>query len=698
MRVLLVLALSALMGALPIQANETANVGAPVACPFTNTSPSDSIAQVRGALRALAGSSDVCNQMISQNAVGLDSLLNSILEERFPTHRINLDGTTPLTCENFEAVLARERQLVLDSKGNQYYVIGPDFLPRYQRCEMFRRPASEINESNLDPEYIGLTQNQRFDICVEKVFQENFYRKVEECEIRGELERENRVNEAYRARITEISQVAQNLITSSQNCSNQDILRNITQSVIPLITTLGTFSFANPVVGVGMAVGGSLASALVDRFFNTNGPNEYIALLEDEEQATNLNCLYYQVQNDVLACGRPNPLEDVTPSPVVQCMVERQDQFLEQIYTLSQQLRRITSVNDPLGQADIADHIRRLLGNELNLPDGTNVPTIDYLGQVSASLKSDPTRTADMITGRRIDRVIEAYNNWQQATQATPVDENAILESNAMMMNAIKGENGQQPLDLVDSMRRFWSRENMSNSATMIGRLRAMESPNQYFSPIPQQSNDITTTRSTRISHDALVHLYQTRFENRLETQYEDFLRNRKPATDSLHHTNLDYLIPLFQNCTLNAGMYHYQRRDGSHHSVNRVSRRPTEKYREVCSMFMCPDGSLVPPFQPSGDDNSLGSQFRTYQCAIKAQYNQLLNRMVTNYRRTGSVCPRPAPAPGGATTPEGQTAAGAYNPPVSPDQQDGGSSGGGFFSWLGSLFEGIVGFFKNLF
>lgn len=680
------------------QSSATANTGAPVNCPFKNQDPLDSISQVQASLRSLAGSSDTCNQMISQNAVGLDSLLNSILEERFPVHRINLDGTTPLTCDNFEAVLARERQLAMDSKNNQYYVIGQDFLPRYRACEQFKKPASEIDENDLAPEYQGLSQGQRFDLCVDKVYQENFYRKVEECEIRSELERENRRNEAYRARITEITQMATNLITSSQDCTNTDILRNITQSIIPLVTTLGTFAFANPLVGVGMALGGNLASALVDRFFNTNGPNEYLALLEGERQATDLNCLYYQMQNDVLACGSPSPLED-TPefTPVVACVRQQQDAFLGQILTLSQQLRRILGANDPMAQADIADHIRSLLAQDFNLPDGTTVPASEYLAEAAQSLRSDPRRSADVISGRRIQTVLDAYSEWQEAVAQTPVEESSIIESNVKMMNAVKGEGSQQPLDLVDSMRRYWNQEQVENASTMIGRLRSMENPDSYFSPRPLPSNDIQTASSTRIAHDALIHLYQGRFENRLGTQYERYLRNRRESGDSRHHSNLDYLIPLFQSCTLNAGMFYYQRKDDNEHSVNRVNPRPSQKYREVCGMFQCPGNTLVPSFRPntSGSGDSLPTQFRSYQCALNSQYNQLLNTMVNNYRRTGEVCPPPPAPPTPPATPEGESAERAFDPALDDTE---GKSGGGLFGWLGNLFSGLWNGIKSLF
>lgn len=681
-------------------AQQTANTGAPVGCPFTNTSPTDSIAQVRASLRSLAGSSGVCNQMISQNATSLDTLLNSILEERFPIQNINLDGTTPLTCENFEAVLSREKQLVMDAKNNEYYTIGTGFLPRYRQCEIFKRDVTEIDESTLDPEYEGLTQSQRFDICIEKVYQENFYRKVEECEIRGELERENRRNEAYRARVTEITRVATNLISSSQDCSNADILRSITQTIIPLITTVGTFAYANPLVGVGMALGGNLASALVDRFFNTNGPNEYIALLENEEQTTNLNCLYYQVQNDVLACGRPSPFVEDNSAQIVGCYNQRQDDFLRQIYDLSQAVRRALGSNDPLAQADIADEIRRQLEAEIRLPDGTMIKSLDYLDLAAASLRSDPSKTADVITARRLDKVKEAYNDWNAAVSGPDgVDEEKIIESNAKLMTALKGEGGQQPLDLVDTMRRYWSRDQRENSQSMIGRLRAMENPGSYFSPTPQQSSLIRVSRGTRISHDALVHLYQQRFANKLEEQHEGYLRNRKPSGDGEFQSNLDYLIPLFQSCSLNAGMHYYQARDEEHHSVNRVSPTPTEKYQQVCGMFQCPGDSLLPAFNPSsGNPDTIASQFRNYQCAVTAQYNQMLNRLVNNYRRDGQICPRP-PAPvaqSDAATPAGQDAANAYAPTVPADT--GSESGGGLFGWLGNLFKGIGNFFKNLF
>lgn len=678
------------------KAQTTANAGAPVACPFSNQSPSDSLAQVKASLNALTKSGEVCSSMISQNAANLDSILNSILEEKLPVHRINLDGSTPLTCENFEVVLTRERQLAQDSKTNQYYVIGSDFLPRYRACELFKRPPNEVDENTLAPEYQGITQGQRFDICVERIFQENYYRKIEECEIRADLESENRRNQAYRDQITQLTRVTQNLITSSANCNNADILRNITQAVIPLVTTIGTFSVANPLVGVGISLGGGIASALVDRFFNTNGPNEYLMMLENEEQTNNLNCLYYQVQSDTLACGRSNPIEPPEPQSLPTCHTGDPEMFLQEILSLSQELKKILGSNDPLVQADIADHIRSLLNQNLTLPDGEEVRALDYLDRAAQSLTSDPSRTGELLSGRRLSRVIDAHREWETAVNATPTDEAAILESNAKMIASVKGEGSEQPLDLIDTMRRYWTREQQNSSNTMIGRLRAMEDPDRFFSATPRASSDLTTTRTTRISHDALIHLYQKRFESKLEEQHEAFLSNRKAPGDSLYQTNLDYLIPMFQTCSLNAGMFYYQRREGTHHSVNRVSETPSEVYSNVCQMFDCPHEPLLPQFKPRGGSDSLPSQFRSYQCAISAQYNQLLNRMVTNYRQKGKICPEPAPPPAPAPSVEVETTAAAFSPTLDPDAQR--SSGGGLFGWLGDFFKGIGDFFKGLF
>ncbi len=682
----------------PVAAQETATTGAPASCPFQgNNSATDTISKVRAALKGLIGNSSACSETISRNAASLDELLESVLEQNFPINQINLDGSTPLTCDNYQGILAKEKQLVIESKSNEYFVVGADFLPRYRPCEKFKKPADEIDETTLDIEYQGLSQGQRFDLCVDKVYQEAFYRKVEECEIRSELELENRKNEAYRAKITEISRVATNLISSSSECSNTDIIRNITQSVIPLITTMGSFAVAGPVAGAGIALGGSVLSALVDRFFNNTGANEYLQLIEGEEQWTDLNCLYYSVQNEVLACGKPEPQSFNLPVAGLTCSESRQDEYLGQINRLADLMKKITAATDPLGQADLADQIRAMLSSKIATPDGTQVSLVDYLEKAAAALESDVTKSADVITAARLKNVVGAYRDWDSARSAGTLDVNKMTEANKKLVDSVKGTEGAKPLDVVDLMRRYWTKEQSEKASTMVGRLKAMETSSPMLSKnTPFATNDIQTFESTRLAHDALVSLYRVKFENRLENQYETYLKNRKPKNDSLHHTNLDYLIPMFQSCTLNAGMHFFQERDGVHHSVGRVAGQPSEEYSRVCSMFNCPGETLVPKFVPDRSGNSVGTQFKSYQCALNAQYNQLLARFVQNYRKNGEVCPKPSPSLASANGANRDPAVHNVREGYTPEGEK--EEGGGFFGWLGDLFGGIVDFFKNLF
>lgn len=688
-----------------VKAQEVANTGAPITCPFQgNNSATETISKVRAALKGLIGNSSACNETISRNAASLDELLESVLEQNFPINNLNLDGSTPLTCDNYENILAKEKQLVIDAKNNEYFVVGENFLPRYYPCQKFKKPANEIDEENLEFEYQGLTQSQRFDLCVDKVHQEAYYRKVEECEIRADLERENKKNEAYRAKITEISRVATNLITSSHECSNTDIIRNITQSIIPLVTTIGSFAVAGPVAGAGIALGGNLLSALVDRFFNNTGANEYLALIEGEEQWTDLNCLYYSVQNEVLACGKPEPESLNLPLTGLNCQETRQDIYLSQINSLSDLMKKIIGVTDPLGQADFADQIRALLSNEIDLPDGSKAKLVDYLERASTSLEGDVTKSADVLTAVRLKKMVGAYRDWDTARTSNTLDATKMSEANKKLIESVKGTDGEKPLDLVDLMRRYWNKEENARASTMVGRLKAMETNAPMLSNKGAfATNDIQTYESTRLAHDALISLYQQKFKVRLENQYESYLKNRKPKNDSLHHTNLDYLIPMFQSCTLNAGMFHFDERDGAHHSMSRLSDKPGDEYQRVCSMFQCPGDTLLPKFKPNtgrGAD-SVGTQFKGYQCAMSAQYNQLLAKFVQNYRRNGEVCP---PRPSERSDLAGNKAGRDGRDPAVRDVEAGYSpdadnkEGGGIFGWLGNLFGGIVDFFKNLF
>ena len=482
-------------------------------------------------------------------------------------------------------------------------------------------------------------------------------------------------------------------------------MRNITQSIIPLVTTIGSFAVAGPVAGAGIALSGNLLSALVDRFFNNTGANEYLALIEGEEQWTDLNCLYYSVQNEVLACGKPEPESLNMPLTGLSCSETRQDLYLGQINSLSDLMKRIINVADPLGQADLADQIRALLSNEITLPDGSKSKMVDYLDKASTSLEGDVTKSADVLTANRLKKVVGAYRDWDSAKSSNTLDAAKMSEANKKLIESVKGVDGEKPLDLVDLMRRYWNKEQNARATTMVGRLKSMESNAPMISQNAAfATNDIQTYESTRLAHDALVSLYRVKFENRLESQYESYLKNRKPRSDSLHQTNLDYLIPMFQSCTLNAGMFHYDERDGALHSMSQVSDKPAPEYERVCSMFQCPGDTLMPKFKPnrSPGADTVSTQFKGYQCAMSAQYNQLLAKFVQNYRRTGEVCPpKPAAVGSRANARKGENAGvdpavanvdGAY----SPDADN--KEGGGFFGWLGNLFGGIADFFRELF
>ncbi len=692
---------------------DSANIGDPGGCPFENSSSSsESIAKVKASLQALAGSSDACGESIGASASSLSSLLDGILDSSFPVTEIDVDGSTALTCDNYTAILAKEKSLALEAKNNEYFVVGADFLVRYSRCEIFTREEEEIEEEDLAEEYHGLTQSQRYDLCVDTIYQQTFYRKVEECDIIENLEYENNKNQAYKDQITQVTEMATQLISASEGCSSPDILRNITQSIIPLITTLGTYSVSGPFLGAGVAFGGSLASALVDRFFNTDGPNEYIDLLEGESEWENLNCLYYQVQNEALACNAPD-FSDIPPlERRVSCESQRENEIIDDISNLSLIIKSLASADSPLVKAERADQIRNLLKNDITYPDGSKtIPISEYLEEIATDLSQDPTRSADLFQASRLNKIIANTKEYETLTQTQPIDAEKVMENNAALYGLVKDSSGT--FDLVDTVSRHWNRQERDNSTGMIGRLKAVETASPLSGIIPLDNSDMQSSESTKIAHDALVDLYKGKFDKRLQTQQQTYLSNRKPKSDSQRNSNLDYLIPLFQSCTLNAGMFHYGEKQNSTHSVN-IIQPSSEEYNTVCAKFHCPDNSLLPKFQADTSEgaDSPGTQFKGYQCAVKAQYNNLYKKLVRRYRETGEICPPPRAAqaaprdgesrefarersriPAQYNTPDGN-AYQAYDPDAGGlSRMQSRASGNGFFGSIGSFFGGVFDF-----
>ncbi len=690
---------------------ETANIGDPGGCPFENSSStSETIAKVKANLQALSGSSDACGESIGSSAASLTSLLDGVLSSNFPVTEIDVDGSTTLTCDNYVAILAKEKSLALEAKNNEYFVVGTDFLTRYKRCEIFTKAEDEVNSEDLEEEYRELSQSQRYDLCVDSIYQETFYRKVEECDIIENIEYENNKNQAYRDQITQVTEMATKLISSSEGCSSPDILRNITQSIIPLITTLGTYSVAGPFMGAGVALGGHLASALVDRFFNTDGPNEYIDLLEGETEWKDLNCLYYQVQNEALACNAPDYTEIPIVEKEVSCQSERENAIIDDLASLSKIVKSLSTADSPLAKAEKADELRNFLNKEITYPDGSRkLPIADYLKEVSTGLSSDPTKSADLFQASRLNKILANIDEYKTLTQTRPIDTEKVMENNVGLYGLVKNDAGV--FDLTDTISRYWNRQERNYSSSMIGRLKAVENPSPLTQIMPLDDKDMQSTASTKIAHDALVDLYKGKFEKRLQKQQETYLSNRKPSNDSQRNGNLDYLIPLFQSCALNAGMYHYGERNQGVHSLNMVQ-TPSEQYKTVCAKFQCPDGSLLPKFKadtsPSAD--SPGTQFKSYQCAVKAQYNTMYKKLVNRYKRTGEICPAPIKAaetvraggrvisstpvaniPSQYTTPE-QNVYQAYDPDkmafANPANKE-----GGFFSAIGNFFGGMFNF-----
>ncbi len=689
--------------------SETANVGDPGGCPFEKSgSTSDSIAKVKASLQALAGSSDSCGESIGTSAASLTSLLDGILKANFPITEIDVDGSTTLTCDNYTAVLAKEKSLAMEAKGNEYFVVGTDFLTRYAKCEPYTKDVSEIDETELADEYQNLSQSQRYDLCVDTIYQQAFYRKVEECDIRRDLEYENSKNQAYKDQITQVTEMATKLISSSEGCSNPDILRNITQSIIPLVTTLGTYAVTGPFLGAGVALGGHLASALVDRFFNSDGPNEYLSLLEGEGEWESLNCLYYQVQNEALSCNAPDFKELPPVQRQVSCEAERENKIIDDLSDLSQIMKSLAGANTPLAKAERADQIRKLLDKEIILPDGQKKDSLsNYLKDVASSLAKDPSQTANIYQASRLNKILSNVDAHKTLLSATPVDPEALMKNNADLYGVVKDEAGV--FDLVDTVSRYWNQQERAASTNMIGRLKALETNSPLSQLIPVDSADMQSSESTKIAHDALVDLYNGKFNKRLQTQQQTYLSNRKPKTDSQRNSNLDYLIPIFQSCSLNAGMYFYGEKNNGQHSIN-IVQGPSEEYQNICAKFQCPDGGLLPKFNVDNapDADSAGTQFKRYQCAVKAQYNRMYKKLVRTYRETGEICPPPPsevarvrPSDVGVDSQRSPSSAYysaenntvmAYDPD-SASYNQAQSSGGGFFKSVGNFFGGIFNF-----
>lgn len=650
------------------QVTEKANIGTPGGCPFENsTSTSDTIAKVKASLSAIAGSSDSCSKAVGSSAASLTSLLDGVIKSNFPVTEINVDGTTTLTCDNYTAILAKEKSLAMEAKNNEYFVVGTDFLTRYRSCEIYTKPESEISVADLDPAYTGLTQSQRYDLCVDTIYKRSFYRKVEECDVVHNIEYENNKNKAYRDQITQVTQMATKLISSSESCSNKDVLRNITQSIIPLITTIGTYSVGGPFLGAGVALGGHLASALVDRFFNTNGPNEYMALLDGESEWKDLNCLYYQVQNEALACNAPNFKDIPVVKENVSCQAERENAIISDLSSLSNIVKSLTEAKSPLDKAEKADKMRQYLAKEITYPDGSRkLPISEYLKEVAKGLSSDPSKSADMFQAARLSKILDNIDQYKTLSATKPVDTEKIMKNNIDLYGLVKDDSGT--FDLTDTISRYWNTQERSYSSSMIGKLKAVEHPSPLNKILPIDANDMQSSASTKISHDALVDLYKKKFDNRLQQQQQSYLSNRKAKNDSQRNSNLDYIIPLFRSCTLNAGMFYYGEQNQNVHSLNLIN-EPSEQYKTVCAKFQCPDGSLLPKFNPSDspDADSKGTQFKRYQCALNAQYSTMYKRLVDTYKRTGEICPAPKPA---RATPKSLAYTGAITPVRSPSSK----------------------------
>lgn len=694
---------------------QSGTLGAPSGCPFQRSgSPDETIASVKAALQSLAGQEDACGQAISQNAFNLNSLLDEVVSDAFPVTDIRLDGTTSLSCENYQQILDKEHSIALENMDNTFFQLGVDFLPRYRGCSIFRQPESEINLSELESEYSGLaTQADRLRYCINDVHAETLYRMIEQCELQDELRTENTRNIAYRERVVQLATLAQDLIKSSEDCTNKDIIRNVSQSVISLATTFGTFALGGGIAGAGVALGGGLLSALVDRFFSSSGPNEYLQQLETEEQWEQMNCLYYQVQSNNLACGASSSRRSPPARVGNDCVDLRQSEYLKGIQALSDAVSEVREAENGAVAAAAADRIRDALDREI--PDPSNpegsLKVSEYLARMRDSLQENSTASRDLILSGQIGKILQAADSYDVAAATRPIDVEAVNTANTELLNSVKG-NGTSgtPFDLNRAISQYWSTEREKGNVSHIERLMILEAAeiDQARLTVPEVASD----QSQKIAHNALVSLYQQKFNNRLEDLNTRYLSNAKPRGDRDFNDNLDYLIPIFKQCALNAGMYHYEEDHRGENALNRVGDASSE-YEEVCKKFQCPDGSLLKPF--ALDENSPdtpGTQFKGFQCGMTASYNKNLRLFAERYQQTGEICPtatRPpdpagdAPEGGGGDRPGfeaqgvGRGASGhvrdGFSPP--PVQEE---AGGGFFDMIGDVFSSIWDFITGLF
>lgn len=585
-----------------------AYIGNEFACPFRRNPADNASSLISGVVNALSDLKDKCPSLANsiQNVQAQAEFLNQ-----------NLTGTNPMrsgmlevNCQNYQTALRKEFDHISENPS-----MRAQRSQRYSSCSIL-----ETNKQQA---------------CIDKTYVENLSETHFNCA--GQYNEAK--NETLKKSVQSLATQMNTLLNQSSTCDKPEQIKKSLLSAG--INTLSTIAAVAPGAGLAsliLGTTGPLLNTLVNTLFSKASPQEGIEALNNEVEAENLSCLWYNLQNRTLNCSQ-NRIEKQTPRSVDLniCGQPAKSQAL----TLSPKLIENLKNLDSIIKSSASDP--RAAPNTLEILEKV-IPSVDESSSLSLTHKIEKMKVvlaasnekSDKEYAKILDEFLRAKNEFTIKSKKTADPEKLHKMQKELM--------GKIPSNWEQITSAYWK---LNSKNDPLASLKASEELKLLVSKgyqialenIQFQESADDYQQSLHIASNYMVTNFKNYFEKRLQELNQRYETNKDESTNK---EKLGDLKPLFALCSQAAAIYQTSPVSNPRveRSFNNIS-SPSNSYINACSRFNCTQPpSLIRPFQESDfDAGSKSQKFRAYQCKMVGSYDDNLLQLERNVLASSEPC-----------------------------------------------------------
>lgn len=518
---------------------------------------------------------------------------------------------------------------------------------------------STMDSSTVPASYQRCLMAPDFSICAKDLY-------VAQLAYMGAKCPEEKLRQSRTQRNTQMAQIMRDLsdnfdalIKNSGSCNNTSVAQTVLQTSLNTLTAFGALAPSMGLAGVGLSVVGKMVGTLFDNFFDKNSPNKLLSAIRKEEQMEDLNCLNYMLQRETLQCEKlvldkkPTvPQMEGTGACFDYYYNNRQglaiSDFVKQLESIQTVMQNPGSFSPPPKPASdksfdrIFQSMNKVIVDPLD--EGKKVKFSDYLTKVSANLNSSVSLES-RANGKVLGDFLTSFKTLENSiyNSGSSVDPATIKQQmDSFKLQAKSLADGAEGNLFENAIANYWENKDQADNFQQIrnfGRLRSdlrigYESTVDLYRGIQDLEAYGGSQRKLDVAHTAFVNGFKDKFSERLNVLDKTYTSNQ--SRQSRSDTLLD-IVPLVQNCALNAGIYYFEESSNELKSRNYITSSVPSDYQKACGRFSCYLNVFNPESFKTAENRAIA--FRSHQCGLIVKYPKILEDVSKEFREKGTIC-----------------------------------------------------------